>query len=305
MLRTAVSYSPTEKALYLSVAVGTAMMILVVSMNYSRTLDDIITFSFPTGTFNAVKLPAQPYKQIQIDGYKFRWFQQDPKEVILMCDIINIKVTSPDGQEYTFRSCKYVAEEKFEFYPILYEGEDFGYAYNWKEKQGYFVVRLSDNTTPGIEWCPNPDIDSRDGDTFVVCLNPEGLQELGPFRLPPPVYKKVPCTSMFGCSQDYNYIEQIPQNLLTQEQKQQVINKVVNETEIKAWPWHWELEHFIISPRTDRWFADIEFFVPEYREISPINRGECGWYSSVGIDLQTLELTYKHNTNVTEYTKCQ
>ncbi len=139
------SYSRSEKAIYLSVAIGTAIIIITIAVNYNRNPDGVITFSMQSGTFHAVKVPSNPYEEANVDGYKFKWLPRDKDEVYLLCDVIQIRVTAPSGQEYSFRPCNSAREPASEFYPILYEGEKFGYAYNSKEEQGYFVVKVSDN----------------------------------------------------------------------------------------------------------------------------------------------------------------
>lgn len=140
-------------------------------------------------------------------------------------------------------------------------------------------------------FCPNPEIIDKDNDVLVICLGPNGSRELGIFKLPPPVYKRVLCTSTYGCSGTYNYIEQIPPDLLTPEQKQMVIDKVMSLPEIKGNP-EWKLDHFIIQPRADKWFANIQFVLPNIR---PLPYYPCGWYGSAEVDLQTLEILSADN----------
>lgn len=139
------SYSRSEKALYLSVAIGTAIIIIGIAMNYNRNPDGLITFSTQLGTFHATKIPSSPYEEVEVDGYKFKWLPKDKDAVYLLCEVIDIRITAPSGQEYSFRPCSSAVDPAFEFYPILYEGEKFGYAYNSKEEQGYFVVKVSYN----------------------------------------------------------------------------------------------------------------------------------------------------------------
>ncbi|GEM_PF-7021698 len=136
------SYSRSEKTLYLLVAIGTSIIITAIAMNYNRNPDGVITFSMQLGTFHAVKVPSNPYEEIELDGYKFKWLPKDKDEVYLLCDVIHMHVTSPSGQEYSVRLCNSVADGISEFYPILYEGEKFGYSYNSNEQQGYFVVKV-------------------------------------------------------------------------------------------------------------------------------------------------------------------
>ena len=45
--------------------------------------------------------------------------------------------------------------------------------------------------------------------------------------------KKVSCTSTFGCARPYGYQEIFPPDLLSEEQKQVVIDKVMNLPEVK------------------------------------------------------------------------
>lgn len=143
------SYSRNEKALYLSVAIGTAIMIIIIGINHNYN-SNIVTFSMSQGTFHAVKVPLNPNEQIELDGYKFRWLPQDivcfqdPGAAHYLYPAIEVEVTTPDGQDAYLMPCNSFGYQSMEYLPVLYEGERFGYAYNWRQEQGYFIVRVED-----------------------------------------------------------------------------------------------------------------------------------------------------------------
>ena len=89
--------------------------------------------------------------------------------------------------------------------------------------------------------------------------------------------------------------------LLTEQQKQIVIEKIMNlpETELNS---GWQLDHFMIQPREDRWFASVQLFLEGIKQLPPSQ--QCGWYGSAEIDLETLEIVGISNIPPRSEVKC-
>ncbi|HZS74653.1 MAG TPA: hypothetical protein VFA69_09155 [Candidatus Nitrosotalea sp.] len=135
--------------------------------------------------------------------------------------------------------------------------------------------------------CSNPDITKQGNDVFVICQHPKNSTYTGIFNLPLITYKRVVCQSMYGCSGRYNYVPQIPADLLSSKQKQESIDKVLQDTGLKDRYPDIQLEHFIILASNDKWSADIQFIIPHIMN----GYNHCGWYTSTQIDLQTFEVS--------------
>ncbi|HJW19987.1 MAG TPA: hypothetical protein VJ571_05465, partial [Candidatus Nitrosotalea sp.] len=71
--------------------------------------------------------------------------------------------------------------------------------------------------------CTNPTLSSRGNDLFFTCNHQQNYTANGPITPPLPVYKRVECHSIYGCSGKYNYDLQTSNNFLSDGQKQQVI----------------------------------------------------------------------------------
>jgi len=135
--------------------------------------------------------------------------------------------------------------------------------------------------------CSNPDITKQGNDVFVICQHPKNSTDNGIFNLPLITYKRVVCQSMYGCSGRYNYVPQIPDNLLSSKQKQESIDKVLQDTGLKDRYPDIQLDHFIILANSDKWSADVQFIIPHIMN----GYNHCGWYTSTQINLQTLEVS--------------
>lgn len=135
--------------------------------------------------------------------------------------------------------------------------------------------------------CSNPDITKQGNDVFVICQHPKNSTSNEIFNLPLPTYKRVVCQSMHGCSGLYNYVPQIPADLLSVEQKQESIDKVLQDTGLKDKYPDIQLDHFIMLANNDRWSADVQFVIPHIMN----GYNHCGWYTSTQIDLQTFEVS--------------
>ncbi len=131
-------------------------------------------------------------------------------------------------------------------------------------------------------FCQNPEIITENGNILVICHHPTNSTEMDTSNLPSPVYKRTRCVSTHGCFEPYSYIPQIPDDLLTPQQKQDVINKVLQVTRLKEKYPEIEFDSIHIEPTGDRWFANIQFVIPHIMNGS----GHCGWYTSNQIDLQ-------------------
>jgi plastocyanin len=132
--------------------------------------------------------------------------------------------------------------------------------------------------------------------TLYTCLHPPNFKPASPivFHLPAPTYRMVECNSTYGCSHRYNYKELVPPNLLSDEQKKQVLDKVMNLPEVKMnAEGGWKVDHFAVNPSADRWTADIQLFMEGIKQLSP-SQG-CGWYGQVDIDLETLDILHINN----------
>ena len=134
--------------------------------------------------------------------------------------------------------------------------------------------------------CKNPEFINDRSSTLVICQHPANSTENHIFNLPLPVYKITPCVSTFGCFGPYWYIPQIPEDLLTPQQKQQVIDRVLQATGLKDRYPDIQLDHLFVEPREDNWFADVQFIIPHIMN----GYGNCGWYTAAQIDLQTFEV---------------
>jgi hypothetical protein len=135
--------------------------------------------------------------------------------------------------------------------------------------------------------CSNPDITKQENDVFVTCQHPKNSTDGRIFNLPLPTYKRVVCQSVYGCSGHYNYVPQIPTDLLSPKQKQESIDKVLQDTGLKDRYPDTQLEHFIILASNDKWFADVQFIIPHIMN----GYHHCGWYTSTQIDLQTFQVS--------------
>ena len=144
----------------------------------------------------------------------------------------------------------------------------------------------------GLLPCSNP-IETRvDDNMYYTCTqsyNGTRATEQAVINLSYPVYKRVQCTSTYGCGQSYNYVAEVPEDLLSPEQKEMVLQKVLNLPEVKEGGLQWEIDRFIIQPYNGyKWSADIQLFVDGISRLPPSQ--ECRWYGSVNVDLETLQV---------------
>lgn len=163
------------------------------------------------------------------------------------------------------------------------------------------VQERVDIDNPNVAYpCENAIVKTNGSGTFYTCPHASEINNIV-FNLPSPVYKKVACTSTFGCSRPYSYMEEVPSNLLSEEQKQIVVAKIMNlpETQLNS---GWQLDHFIIQPRADRWIADVQLFLDGIKQLPPSQ--QCGWYGSAEIDLETLEILGISNIPPRSELKC-
>lgn len=131
--------------------------------------------------------------------------------------------------------------------------------------------------------------DSGYNNTLYTCPHPANFRPTSPvvFHLPAPTYKMVECSGTYGCAHRYNYMEIIPPNLLSDEQKKQVIDKVMNLPEVKINA-GWRLDSFTIRPSADRWIGNIQLLIDGIKQLPPSQI--CGWYGQVDVDLETLQV---------------
>ena len=148
--------------------------------------------------------------------------------------------------------------------------------------------------------CQNVIVNKNISGTFYTCPHPSEISNIV-LKLPSPVYKQVKCTSTYGCAHPYNYMEIVPPNLLSEEQKQVVIDKVMNLPEVKL-NLGWTLDSFIIQPRADTWTANLQLFLAGIKPYPPSQ--ECGWYGQVEVNLETLEILDSANIPPSSDVKC-
>lgn len=139
--------------------------------------------------------------------------------------------------------------------------------------------------------CQNVIINTNSNGTFYTCPHLNKIDNII-FDLPPPVYKLVLCTSTYGCSNDYTYIEIVPANLLTTEQKQQILDKVFDLPQVKEInssgnDTTWKVGYFLIQPVQDNWYGDVQLVL---NGIKRSTDGGCGLYGSARLNLETLEM---------------
>lgn len=142
--------------------------------------------------------------------------------------------------------------------------------------------------------CENAIISVSSNDTIYTCPHPPNFKPAGPiiFQLPAPTYRMVECNSTYGCSHRYNYQEIVPPNLLSDEQRKQVIDKVMSLPEVKMNA-GWKLDSFTVQPSADRWTGHVQLFVAGIKQLPPSQ--ECGWYGQVDVDLETLQVININN----------
>jgi len=140
----------------------------------------------------------------------------------------------------------------------------------------------SDKKIPSY-FCANQEYYSSGNDVFLICRHVSNSTS-NAFNLPDPEYKYTGCG---GCALGFAYVPQIPANLLSDEKKQQVIDKVLEVTGLKTRYPDIVLDHFLIQARADHWFADVQFVIPHIMN----GYGHCGWYTASDVDLDTLQIS--------------
>jgi hypothetical protein len=132
-------------------------------------------------------------------------------------------------------------------------------------------------------FCTNQEYFTRENDIFLICHHPANSTS-DIFNLPDPEYKYTGCG---GCALGFAYVPQIPSNLLSDEQKQEVVDKVLQVTGLKEKYPDIVLDHFLIEAHKDHWFANVQFMIPHIMN----GYDHCGWYTASDVDLNTLQVT--------------
>lgn len=143
------------------------------------------------------------------------------------------------------------------------------------------VGALADNL------CQNHTLGQNETGTFLTCMHTNNDSKETVFDLPPPVYMLKLCTSMHGCMYPYTWVPQIQPNLISEEQKQQAIGEALALPQTKNWPSKPQLNQFLIIASSDKWIANIEFFI---EGVKMPQHNKCEYYDSVELDLETLEI---------------
>ena len=134
-------------------------------------------------------------------------------------------------------------------------------------------------------FCTNPMLSNPGTDLFVTCNHPQNYTANGPITPPLPVYKRVECHSTYGCSGKYNYILQTPDNFLTEEQKQQVIERALQATGLKKYQ-DIQFESMDMGVHDDHWFEHVDFVIPHIE----YTNGNCGWQAAASVDLNDFHV---------------
>lgn len=135
-------------------------------------------------------------------------------------------------------------------------------------------------------FCSNNNLLENDMGVFMTCLHPEHKAGIL-FELPPPRYKLELCRGTYGCIANYVWIPQIPSDLVSEEQKQKIVDMVLQLPETKNWPSKPILDHFLINSSKDNWRANVQFFI---EGVKMPQHNKCEYYDSVTVDLETLEI---------------
>ncbi|QLH06504.1 hypothetical protein [Nitrosopumilus ureiphilus] len=135
-------------------------------------------------------------------------------------------------------------------------------------------------------FCPNNNLSENDTGVFMTCLHPDNKNGII-FELPSPSYKLELCKGTYGCIAPYVWAPQIPSNLVSEEQEQEVVNKVLQLPEAEDWPSEPELDNFLIMSSEDDWHASVQFFIDG---VKMPQHNKCEYYDSATVDLETLEI---------------
>ncbi len=118
-------------------------------------------------------------------------------------------------------------------------------------------------------------------------------------NLPTPIFKWYGARSTYGPAPHYNMVR--PTSLLSQEQIDHVIDVIRNDPEIKSEPFAWKVLFTEPYPSHYSWYDDVRLVIDGIRS-SP--SADCGWVSTVTIDLNTLTIVERDNTKIMSYVKC-
>ena len=136
-------------------------------------------------------------------------------------------------------------------------------------------------------FCTNPTLSSQGSDLFVTCNHSQNYTANGPIIPPLPVYKRIECHSPFGCSGKYIYELQTPDNFLTQDQKQQVIERTLQATGLNKYQ-DIQFESMSMGVHNDHWFEIVDFVIPHIE----YTNGNCGWQVAASVDLNDFHVDY-------------
>lgn len=140
-------------------------------------------------------------------------------------------------------------------------------------------------------FCTNPMLSNQGNDLFVTCNHPQNYTANGPITPPLPVYKRVECHSTYGCSGKYSYNLQTSDNFLSDEQKQQVIKRALQATELKKYQ-DIQFENMNMGVHDDHWFEHIDFVIPHIE----YTNGNCGWQAAASVDLNDFHVDPDYGT---------
>ena len=147
--------------------------------------------------------------------------------------------------------------------------------------------------------CNDPMISTNGSDTLITCPIPANVTSW--IDISPPVYKRTACSSTYGCSGPYVYIQQNQDTMISDKQKEELENFVLKDIpEAKSWPAGWKLDHVEIQVRPNGVNAYMSFFIPV---VNPTYK-YCGWYPTVGVDLERKEIFEKDNVIPRSNTPC-
>ena len=149
---------------------------------------------------------------------------------------------------------------------------------------GWQDVKTYD-TQHNFAWCQNYTSYISDKKVILSC----GGAPSGPFNLPPPTYVMKHCPGPYGCLNSFWYEEVIPQTLLSEPQKERVVNMTLANFGLASNA-GWSLDRFLPFASGNQWFADVQIFVSN-------GTANCGRYVQSEINLQNFEVLSSFSTD--------
>ncbi|HXX05818.1 MAG TPA: hypothetical protein VEJ68_03245 [Candidatus Bathyarchaeia archaeon] len=90
-------------------------------------------------------------------------------------------------------------------------------------------------------------------------------------------------------------------DLLTPEQIEKVLYVIKNDPQIKSQPFDWKVFGMGYYPMNYSWYNDVRLVIHGIRDS---DNTFCRWDATVTVNLNTLTVVQKENTDIKSYTKC-